>query len=134
MATKTAMNDLTITTHATQQDAILITSIFNGPMGLRSMDGMALLSSYDSPPTYAAFIKDHPVGSEGYRSVHALLNTSETIATFVKQGLLDRGLVYDLLWVNGAWDRCKAIALHERERADEPEIYANFERLALGQR
>ena len=58
---------------------------------------------------------------------------SETVATFVKQGLLDKGLVYDLLWVSGAWQRCKAIALHERERSGSAEMYANFERLAAGQ-
>ena len=125
--------DLTITTHATQQDATLLVQLLNGPLGLRSIDAMALLGAYPSPPTYAKFIKDHPVGSDGNQAVQGLLTMGETIATFVKQGLLDRGLVYDLLWVSGAWDRCKSIALHERERAGVSEIYANFERLADGQ-
>lgn len=134
MATKTTPIDLTVNTHASQQDALLLVQVLNGPMGLLSMDGMMLLSTYDKPPTHAQLVKDHPVGSDGYRSVHALLSTSEMIATFVKQGLLDKSLVYDLLWVSGAWERAKGIAMHERERANEPEIYANFERLAAGQR
>jgi len=133
MATKTTPIDLTISTHASQQDALLLVQVLNGPMGLRAMDGMALLSTYDKAPTHAQFVKDHPVGSDGYRNVHALLNLNEMVATFVKQGLLDKGLVYDLLWVTGAWERAKGIALHERERANEPEIYANFERLAAAQ-
>jgi len=134
MATKAMPHDLTITTHATQQDANLLVQLLNGPLGLRAVDAMALLGAYDSPPTYAQFIKDHPVGSAGNQAVQGLLTVSETIATFVKQGLLDKGLVYDLLWVNGAWERCKNIALHDRERAGVAEIYANFERLAAGQR
>lgn len=133
MATKTMPNNLTITTHATQQDAVLLMQILNGPMGLRASDGLDLLWGYDSPPSYEQFNKDHPQGSEGCREVKALLNESEAIATFVKQGLIDRGLVYDLLWVKGTWDRCASIALHYRKQAGEPEIYANFERLAAGQ-
>ena len=125
--------DLTITSHATMQDATLLVQLLNGPLGLRAVDAMALLGAYRTPPSYATFIKDHPVGSAGNQAVQGLMTVSETIATFVKQGLLDKGLVYDLLWVAGAWDRCKNIALHERERAGEPEIFANFERLAAGQ-
>ena len=34
------------------------------------------------------------------------------------------------LWVQGAWDRCKSLALHYREKAGEPRIYENFEALA----
>jgi hypothetical protein len=132
MATKTMPHDLTIMTHATHQDALLLVEIFNGPLGLRAADGMNLLWGYDKPPTYEQFIKDHPQGSEGQRDVNAVLNVNETIATFVKQGLLDRGLVYDLLWVAGAWDRCKAIALHYRKQS-VPEMYENFEALAAGQ-
>jgi hypothetical protein len=133
MATKTAPGDLTVTPHATREDALLITQLLNGPLGILAIDGMAVLQSYDRGPTHERLVEDHPVGSDGYRAVQALLTMSETIATFVKQGLLDKALVYDLFWVRGAWDRCQAIALHERERDGEPLIYANFEALAEGQ-
>lgn len=133
MATKTMQNNLTITTHATQQDAVLLMQIMNGPLGLRAADGLTLLWDYERPPTYEQFVKQHPSGSQGQRDVQALLTVNETIATFVKQGLIDRGLVYDLLWVKGVWDRCANIALHYRKQTGEPEIYANFERLAAGQ-
>lgn len=137
MATKTPVRttpqDLTITTHATQQDAALLVQILNGPHAERAADGMNILWGYDKPPTYDQLVKDHPRGSEGFAQVQAVLHINEMIATFVKQGLLDKGLVYDLLWIAGGWERAKNIALHEREEAGEPEIYANFERLAAGQ-
>jgi hypothetical protein len=132
MATKTMPHDLTIMTHATHQDAALLIQILNGPIGLRSADGMDLLAGYPKPPTYEQFVKDHPRGSEGYRNVSAVMTVNETVATFEKQGIHDRGLVNDLIWVSGAWERCKSIALEER-RQTVPQLWENFEALAAGQ-
>jgi len=134
MATTTSSTTgLSITSTATQQDAQLLVSMFNGPLALRAQDGLTTLYGYDEPPTWEQFDRDHPHGTEEARCVSALLNLNEEIATFVKHGLLDRDLVFDLLWVQGAWERCASIALHYRETAGEPEIYANFERLAMAQ-
>lgn len=135
MATRTTRPTagLSVTSTATAQDAQLLVSIFNGPLAMRAQDGLALLYTYNQPPAWEQFDADHPGGSEGARNVSALLNLNEEIATFVKHGLLDRDLVFDLLWVKGAWDRCGQIAMHYRDAAREPEIYANFERLAAAQ-
>lgn len=134
MPTKTtAKTDLSIASHASLADAQLIVAINNGPMAGRAMDGHDLLWQYDEAPTWKQFEKDHKPGSPGRLAVNAVLNYYETIGTFVKQGLLDRGLVYDLLWVKGLWDRCENIAMEYRRRAGNPEIYANFERLAKAQ-
>lgn len=128
-ATRTR-DELTITRTATQADAQLLVSLINGPLGLRASDGMSLLLTYDKAPSHAQFVKDHPVGSEGYQNVNAVLGLNEMIGTFVKRGLLDRELVHDTLWIEGAWNRCKPLALHFREKAGEPRIYENFEALA----
>ena len=129
----TTQSDLTVTTRATQADAQLLVSLMSTPGALRAMDGMDLLWGYDTAPTWEQFDADHPHGSEGARAVNATLGINETIGTFVKQGLLDRGLVYDLYWIAGVWDRCRAIALHFREVSGVPEMYENFEALAAGQ-
>ena len=134
MATKTIANDLSITSHATQQDAQLLVTINNGPQAQKAAIGGELLWEYDSAPTWKQFAKDHPVGSDGRRAVVALMDQFEMIGTFVKQGLLDRGLVNDLCWAKGAWDKCEHLAMHYREHDGNTEIYANFERLADGQR
>lgn len=57
----------------------------------------------------------------------------ESIGTLVKNNLLDRELVYDWLWVKGAWDRVGPAALRAREAVGVPQLYANFEALAQGQ-
>jgi hypothetical protein len=134
MPTKSvAKPDLSITSRATQADAQLIVAINNGPMAGRAMDGHELLWGYDGPLTWKQFERDHKPGSAGRLAVNAVLNYYETIGTFVNQGLLDRGLVYDLLWVKGVWQRCEPIAMEYRRRAGNREIYANFELLATSQ-
>ena len=58
----------------------------------------------------------------------------ETVGTLVKNGLLDRDLVYDWLWVVGMWDRVAPAATRARERSGVPQMFENFEALAAGQR
>jgi hypothetical protein len=41
----------------------------------------------------------------------------ETVGTLVKNGLLDRDLVYDWLWVAGVWERLAPAATRARERS-----------------
>jgi hypothetical protein len=65
--------------------------------------------------------------------VQTVLVFHETIGTFVKNHLLDRELVYDWLWVSGAWERVGPAGLRAREAAGVPELFENFEELAKRQ-
>jgi hypothetical protein len=65
--------------------------------------------------------------------IQSTLTWNETIGTLVKNGLLDRELVYDWLWVAGTWERVGPAALRAREKAGVPEMWENFEALAQGQ-
>jgi hypothetical protein len=64
--------------------------------------------------------------------VRTVLGFNETVATLVKNGLLNRDLVYDWLWVAGAWERVGPAAKRAREKAGAPNLYENFEALAVG--
>jgi hypothetical protein len=66
-------------------------------------------------------------------SVSNMLNFGETIGTLVKNGLIDRDLVYDWLWVEGTWARVAPAAKRAREKAGVPQLYENYEALAAGQ-
>lgn len=63
-------------------------------------------------------------------SIRTLLHFGETVGTFVKQGVLDRGLVEDLWWIEGIWARVGPAAVRQREKIGEPRLYENFEALA----
>ena len=65
--------------------------------------------------------------------VRTMLGYYETIGTLVKNGLLDRDLIYDWLWVAGVWERVGPAALRVRETT-VPQMFENFEALAAGQR
>jgi hypothetical protein len=66
-------------------------------------------------------------------AVQTMLVFHETIGTLVKNGLLDRELIHDWLWVKGSWDRVGPAAKRLREKAGVDEMYENFEALAEGQ-
>ncbi len=66
-------------------------------------------------------------------SVYAMLMFGETIGTLVKNGLLNRELIYDWLWVAGSWERVAPAAKRARAKLDVAQMFENFEALAAGQ-
>jgi hypothetical protein len=66
-------------------------------------------------------------------SVSNMLMFGETIGTLVKNGLINRELMYDWLWVEGTWARVAPAAKRAREKAGVPQLYENYEALAAGQ-
>ncbi len=64
--------------------------------------------------------------------VRTVLGFNETVATLVKNDLLNRELVLDWLWMAGAWDRVGPAARKAREQTGVPQLYENFEALAVG--
>jgi hypothetical protein len=67
-------------------------------------------------------------------SVRKVLMFGETIGTLVKNGLLDRQLVYDWLWVEGSWAKVGPAAKRSREKHGVSQLYENYEALAEGQK
>jgi hypothetical protein len=65
--------------------------------------------------------------------VQTILLFNETIGTLVENGLLNRDLVLDWLWVAGTWARVGPAALRLREKTGVPQMFENFEALAAGQ-
>jgi hypothetical protein len=81
----------------------------------------------------------HEIFSEGFdpetataddKAVRTILAFGETVATLVKHKTLDKDLVEDLWWVDGAWARVGPPAKKARQRLGEPRLYENFEAFA----
>jgi hypothetical protein len=92
--------------------------------------GFAILQEFEAPPTLGQLRKKHPRGSEEYRYVSAFLNSCETTATFVRQGLLNEALVDDLYWIAGGWAAIEKIVKGVRRESGEPRLLENTEWLA----
>jgi hypothetical protein len=106
---------------ATYDDANLVVQLlrWGAEMDLPSAIGQVLSDDYDSD-----------LANANDPAVRTLLHFGETVGTFVKQGILDRGLVEDLWWIEGLWARVGPAAIRERKKMGEPRLYENFEALA----
>jgi hypothetical protein len=137
MTVPTQAKDLTLTTSPSQADAQLMVQLAQLSQAMRIDHGGALLHKHyrqaNTPLSYEAFQAAYPDGDADGTAILNVLAWNETVGTLVKQGLLDRGLVLDWLWVAGAWERCRAIALGQRAEMGLPEIWENFEALAASQ-
>jgi hypothetical protein len=106
------------------EDATLIVELAKWGAAINLGEAAAAIWTDDFDPDTAE-VTDRPI--------QTLLTFYETVGTLVKNGLLDRDLVYDWLWVSGVWGRVGSAAARARERSGVPQLYENFEALAVGQ-
>jgi hypothetical protein len=109
---------------ATHEDAMLMVELakWNAMIGGNEAAGKIFSEAFDRDK---ASVDD--------AEVRTTLYFYETIGTLVKNDLLDRGLVYDWLWVRGAWEAVGPAALRDREARGVAALFENFEALAAGQ-
>jgi hypothetical protein len=119
-----------VTTPPTAADAQLLVQLSIASSASGADRGWDVLATFDTPPTLGQLRKRCPVDSEEYSRVMRFLESCETMATFVKHGLLNEGLVNDLFWVTGAWKRVEKITKGLRKENGEPRLGENFEWLA----
>jgi uncharacterized protein DUF4760 len=120
----------TLSNRATIADAQLIVQILANGTAEGANRGFEILRSSSSPLTLVQLRDAYPRLGDEYRQVMAFLEECETIATFVKQGLLNEALVQDLFWVAGGWNASAGVCKGLRDEAGEPRLYENFEWLA----
>jgi hypothetical protein len=125
--------ELRITPPATA-DAQLIVAMQHVDAISGAHSGYHYLASFEAPPTLTQLRKRYPVDSQEYRCIMAFLGSCETLATFVKQGLLHEGLVRDLYWVEGVWARAEKVCKGLRKEVGQPRLFENYELLANGAR
>jgi hypothetical protein len=107
---------------ATKEDAALMVQLLTmGGADLQEAIGHLMREGFDAEQ---ASLED--------KSVRTVAGFGEVLGTFVKQGVLDRGLVEDLLWIQGMWAKVGPAAKRAREAVGEPRLYENFEALAGG--
>ena len=105
---------------ATYEDAGLIVQLMRWGTELGLEDALSSIFS-------ESFDADD--GSKDDPAVRKVLFFGETVGTLVKHKVLDRGLLRDLLWIDGIWSRVEAHVRYARERDGEPTLYENLEAL-----
>ncbi|MGN6472791.1 MAG: DUF4760 domain-containing protein [Mycobacteriales bacterium] len=108
---------------ATREDATLMVQLLSLGAQMGFQEAMSHVMRDEFNPEQAGLDNTY---------VLTVLGMGETIGTFVKQGVLDRDLVTDLLWIDGMWAKVGPPALRAREHMGEKRLYENFEALAKG--
>ena len=130
-ATTTAGEDLQIIkTPPTMADAQLIVQLQTSASISGADQGWHLLMAFETAPTMSQAKRRHPVGSPEWNQIGAFLASCETMATFVKNDLLNEALVNDVFWIQGAWQKSEKLCKAMRKEAGEPRLMENFEWLA----
>ncbi|HQU26286.1 MAG TPA: DUF4760 domain-containing protein [Acidimicrobiales bacterium] len=106
---------------ATREDGQMLLGLLSFGVSLGAMEAARTVFDDSFDPETASLDND---------DVGKVLMFNETLGTFVKQGLVDASLVYDMWWVEGIWKRVGPYARRLRESAGEPRLYENFELLA----
>lgn len=106
---------------ATRDDATLMMQLLQWHTEAGGMDASMALMAPDF---------DAGSASVSDRNVFVMLMMGEAVGTFVKQGLLDQGLVYDLWAPSLLWDRVGPAALAQRAEYGVEALWENFEALA----
>ena len=129
--TTAATDDLQIIhTPPTIADAQLLIQMQQTDAVSGANDGWRLLQAFEGAPTMSQAKKRHPQGSLEWGQIGAFLASCETMATFVKNGLLNEALVNDVYWITGAWQKAEKLCKAMRKEAGEPRLMENFEWLA----
>jgi len=76
------------------------------------------------------FVKEYPLGSEGFTKFSSFLFWYETLGTLYKHGLFNEELLLDWVMVGAVWERLENIILGLREQFESPRLYENFELMA----
>jgi hypothetical protein len=105
----------------THNDAFLIVELLK----LGAMIGLP-----DAAETILADDFDPDAVELSDRPIRVVLGFFETVGTLVENGLLDRDLVNDWVWVPGIWARVGPAAKRARERLGADNLYENMEALA----
>jgi hypothetical protein len=106
---------------AEQHDATVLLQLaqWGSMMGLEEAEHVIMSPDFDAD---AADPRD--------KLVSRMLNFGETVGTLTKNGLVDRALIKDWLWVEGIWARVSPAVEKIRSEFGEPRLYENFEALA----
>jgi hypothetical protein len=114
----------------THEDATLLVQLATLSAQLGLAEASSFIWSDQFVSDYQEFKRRHPMGSKGFEQVNKAAGFNETVATLVKNGLLNADLVHDWLAVEMAWRRLEPILVGMREESGEPRLFENFEALA----
>ena len=118
----------------TRDDAHLMLELANWHTAAGVPEAGNWIRSKEFVNDFDDFEKRYPEGSDEHLKVGLFLGYHETLGTLWKNRLLSEELLFDWVWVSGAWDLVSDIALGMRKKAGVDALWENFEAMADRQR
>jgi hypothetical protein len=109
---------------ATHEDAKIVLGILQWAAQVDLDSGLAAIYDESFDPETA---------HERQPEVRKVLGFGEIVGTFVKNGVLDRTLAYDMWTFQFSWSRLAPTVQRMREHTGVARLYENFEALAAGE-
>lgn len=114
----------------TRDDALLLLRAMELAALSKTPNAFAFAARKDFTGDYKKFTRDHPPGSAMYRKATQIAIYFEGLGTMWKHGLINEDLLFDWIYVHGAWERMQGLVLGARAAAGEPRLGENFEAMA----
>ena len=111
----------------TQKDAELMISLATLARGPEMMEAWIYVIELEET-NYEDFIKENPVGSDGWKHFLSIGSFFELIGVLVKYGTINEDLVFDLYYT--AWDKLGPIVKGFQKDRESPRWFENYEYLA----
>ena len=115
---------------AGHDDAAALVQLVHLHAQLQVSDGLDVLWRADFPQDPYTIDAWYPPGTDGRRGLESVLVWFQTVGTLVKHGLLDPAIARDVARADLVWARIGPMAVAERGRTGDDEMWAGFQLLA----
>ena len=111
-------------------DAVALVQLVHLHAQLQVSDGLDVLWRSDFPQDPYTIDAWYPPGTDGRRGLESVLVWFQTVGTLVKHGLLDPAIARDVARADLVWARIGPMAVAERGRTGDDEMWGGFQLLA----
>ena len=115
---------------AAHDDATALVQLVHLHAQLQVSDGLDVLWRSDFPQDPYTIDAWYPPGTDGRRGLESVLVWFQTVGTLVKHGLLDPAIARDVARADRVWARIGPMAVAERGRTGDDEMWGGFQLLA----
>ena len=113
-----------------RDDATALVQLVHLHAQLQVSDGLDVLWRPDFPNDPYTIDAWYPPGTDGRRGLESVLVWFQTVGTLVKHGLLDSSIARDIARADLVWARIGPMAVAERGRTGDDEMWSGFQLLA----
>lgn len=112
----------------TQKDAELLISLAKWGQNSEMMESWNYFFELEEEPNYENFIKENPLGSDGWKHFISIAGFFELVGVLVNYGMINEDIILDYYYT--AWDKLGPIVKGFQKDRESPRWFEHYEHLA----